>query len=111
MPATAIVHEVRVSQTATPVLVQAVEPVPGLRVYRQPDELRRTNQISPWWIGHHSGLLIANAMYESDAIRGAKKVAELADWTQPAEVLQRDVPTDELYDALGQEHCSHPSYA
>lgn len=107
----ATTHEVRATRTATPVLVQAVEPVPGLFVYEQPDELRRPNQISPWRIGHHSGLVIANAMYKGDAIRGAQKIADLADWTLPAEELQRDVPLAELYDALGSEHCDHPAYA
>ncbi|MEU8902126.1 hypothetical protein [Streptomyces mirabilis] len=104
-------HEVRATRTATPVLVLAIEPVPGLFVYEQPDELRRPNQISPWRIGHHSGLVIANAMYEGDAIRGAQKIADLADWTQPAEELQRDVALAELYDVLGSEHCGHPAYA
>ncbi|MER5694874.1 hypothetical protein ACWDBO_31190 [Streptomyces mirabilis] len=106
-----IVHEVRATRTATPVLVQATEPVPGLFVYEQPDELRRPNQISPWRIGHQSGLVIANAMYESDAIRGAKKIADLADWTLPADELRRDVSPTELYEALSWANCDHPAYA
>lgn len=101
-------HEVKATPTATPVLVQAIEPVPGLFVYEQPEELRRPHEMSPWRIGHHSGLAIANASYEGDAIRGAQKIAAFADWTLPAEQLQRDVSPTELYDALGSEHCDHP---
>jgi hypothetical protein len=104
-------HEVRATRTATPVLVQAVEPVPGLFVYEQPDELRRPNELNPWRVGHHSGLAIAVAMYEDDAIRGAQKIADLADWTLPAEVLQRDVSPTELYDAISWASCDHPTYA
>lgn len=105
-----ITHEVRASQTATPVLVQAVEPVPGLFVYEQPDELKKPTEIN-WRIGHHSGLSIAVAIFEEDAIRGAKKIAELADWTQTAEALQQDVDATELYDALSWANCEHPVYA
>lgn len=104
-------HEVRASQTASPVLVQAIEPVPGLFVYEQPEELRRPNEISLWRIGHHSGLTVANAMYEGDAIQGAKEIADLADWTRPADELQRDVSPTELYDALSWAHCDHPVFA
>ncbi len=39
-------------------------------------------------------------MYEDDAIRGAHKIADLADWTLPADELQRDVSPTELYDAI-----------
>jgi hypothetical protein len=54
----ATTHEVKASETATPVLVQAIEPVPGLHVYEQPEELRTSHSTSgtTWRLGHHSGL-------------------------------------------------------
>ncbi|MFF1684650.1 hypothetical protein [Streptomyces sp. NPDC058254] len=92
------------------VTVDAVEPVPGLFVYEQPDELKKPTEIN-WRIGHHSGLAIAVAIFEEDAIRGAQKIAGLADWTQPAEALQQDVDATELYDALSWASCEHPAHA
>lgn len=106
----ATTHEVKASETATPVLALAVEPVPGLHVYEQPEELRRPTDLNHWRIGHRSGLTIAVAMYEDDAIRGAQKIADLADWTRPADELRRDVSPTELYDAISWASCDHPTY-
>lgn len=105
-------YEVRASQTATPVLVQAVEPVPGLHVYEQPEELR-SHADSPylWRLGHHSGLVIAVAMYEDDAIRGAKKIADRADWTRGVEELRAAIDADGLYEDLSWTSCEHPTLA
>jgi len=105
-------HEVRASQTATPVLVQAIEPVPGLFVYEQPEELRGHPE-SPylWRLGHHSGLVVAVAMYEDDAIRGAQKIANRADWTQDVEELRTEIDADGLYEDLSWTSCEHPTFA
>jgi hypothetical protein len=109
---TVTAHEVRASRAATPVLVQAVEPVPGLFVYEQPEELRSYAD-SPylWRLGHHSGLVIGAAMYEDDAIRGAQKIADLADWTLPAEELRTQIDADEVYRLISWASCEHPTYA
>ncbi len=105
-------HEVRASQTAAPVLVQALEPVPGLFVYEQPEELR-AHADSPylWRLGHHSGLIVAVAMYADDAIRGAQKIANRADWTQDVEELRAEIDADGLYEDLSWSSCEHPTLA
>src|SRR5690606_1806088 len=51
-------REIRASQTAAPVLVQAVEPAPGLLVYVYPEERRKPGETYLWRLGHHSGLQI-----------------------------------------------------
>ena len=104
-------HEVRAHESATPVLVQAIEPVPGLRVYEQPEELRKTNELHPWRLGHHSGLVIAAAMYEDDAIRGAHKIADMADWTKAVDELRTGVDADELYRRIAWASCEQPALA
>ncbi|MGW0904941.1 hypothetical protein [Streptomyces sp. NPDC002853] len=69
----------------------AVEPVPGLRVYEQPDELRSDADIThPWRLGHHSGLAMAAFASQEDALNGAHQVAEFADWTRAADELRAD---------------------
>ena len=85
-------HEVRATRTATPFLTLAVEPVPGLRVYEQPDELRRPGDDAthPWRLGHHSGLAMAAFASQDDAIHGAHQVADFADWTRAADELRTD---------------------
>lgn len=104
-------HEVRATRTAAPVLVQAIEPVPGLRVYEQPEELRKPNEVYLWRLGHHSGLVISAAMYEDDAIRGAHKIADMADWTKPAEELQAAVDADEVHTRIAWASCEMPALA
>lgn len=84
-------HEVRASQTATPVLVQATEPVPGLRIYLQPEELRKPGEnIYLWRIGHHSGLSIAKFETRKHAEAAAEVLATLTDWTQGTGDLEAD---------------------
>lgn len=89
--------------------VPATSPVPGLLVYKIPDEVEPLSA-HRWSLGHHSGLLIASAMYEDDAIRGAKKIADLADWTQPARELRAVVDTDEVYKQVAWVGCENPAY-
>jgi hypothetical protein len=104
-------HEVRATRTATPVLVQAIEPVPGLHVYEQPEELLKANEHYPWRLGHHSGLVIAVAMYEDDAIRGAHKIADMADWTKTADEVRATVDADEVHLRLAWTSCEQPALA
>lgn len=108
---TAIVHEIRARRAATPVLVQASEPVPGLRIYEQPEELCRPTETYPWRLGHHSGLVVAIAMYEDDIHRGAEKIADLADWTKPADELRAEVDGEVVYERISWASCEHPAYA
>lgn len=88
-------HEVRATRTATPVLVPAVEPVPGLRVYEEPEELRHPDgNTHPWRLGHHSGLAMAAFTSQDDAVNAARQVADFADWTRPADELRTDTDFD-----------------
>ena len=102
-------HEVRASQTATPVLVPAIEPVPGLHVYEQPEELRGPGDDTtyPWRLGHHSGLAMAAFTTKDEAINAAREVAEFADWTRPADDLRADQDFDltGYYDRLMEKTC------
>ncbi|AVH59923.1 MULTISPECIES: hypothetical protein [Streptomyces] len=93
-----------------PETVTATSPVPGLYVYEIPGTVDQPSLLR-WRVGHHSGLVIAAAMYEGDAIRGAQKIADLADWTLPVDELRRDVSPTELYDAISWASCDHPAYA
>ncbi|MFE5368114.1 hypothetical protein [Streptomyces mirabilis] len=84
-------YEVRASQTATPVLALAIEPVPGLHVYEQPEELRGPGDVThPWRLGHHSGLVMAAFDSQDDAVNAARQIADFADWTRPADDLRAD---------------------
>lgn len=88
-------HEVRATRTATPVLVLAIEPVPGLRVYEEPDELRHPDGDTHLWrLGHHSGLAMAAFASQDDAVNAARQVADFADWTRPADELRADQSFD-----------------
>ena len=84
-------HKVRASRTATPVLVPAIEPAPGLRIYEQPEELRKsTEDTYVWRIGHHSGLSIAKFETRRHAEAAAELIAPIADWTREADDLVAD---------------------
>lgn len=83
-------HEVRTRAGATPVLALAIEPVPGLRVYQQPEELRRPgdDDTHPWRLGHHSGYAMAAFTSRDEAIAAAHEVAGFTDWTRSVEDLR-----------------------
>lgn len=82
----------------------AVEPVPGLHVYELPVEHREEGDgvSNPWRLGHHSGRVLAAFPSEDDALRAAREVADLADWTRPAEDLSTngDLDLDEYVDRI-----------
>ncbi|WP_030407490.1 hypothetical protein [Streptomyces albus] len=67
--------------------VDAIEPVPGLRVYKHP---HRDYGIGtyPVCLGHHEGRRIARTECTADAIDAARDLAEMADWTQPETEIQ-----------------------
>ena len=88
--------------------VPATSPAPGLLVYEIPAEVEPHNT-HRWSVGHHSGLLIASAMYEDDAIRGAQKIAALADWTKSTDELRTVLDPDEVYEQIDQASCEIPA--
>jgi hypothetical protein len=101
-------HEVRATRAATPVLVLAIEPVPGLHVYEEPEELRHPDGGALLWrLGHHSGYPMAAFDSQDDAVNAARQVADFADWTRPADDLRADQSFDltGYYDRL-MEHTS-----
>ncbi|MFB6977746.1 hypothetical protein [Streptomyces scopuliridis] len=96
----AFTHEVRATRGATPALVQAIEPFPGLRIYRQPSELQQPSDRYVWRLGHHSGYPIAAFEYPGDAGDAAWAISELADWTRPAEEIRAGLNGETVRDAL-----------
>ena len=68
--------------------VAAAEPIPGLRIYRLPQGLFK----APYDVrlAHHSGATIAAFEYLADAAFAAELIADMADWTQPAEAFATD---------------------
>ncbi|MFI2764894.1 hypothetical protein ACH5A3_39700 [Streptomyces echinatus] len=84
-------HTVRLPG-GTPLLVPATEPVPGLHVYEQPEQLRGPGDgtTHPWRLGHHSGLPLAAFPTQLDATGAAHEVADFADWTRSADALRAD---------------------
>lgn len=97
---TITVHEVRARKSATPVLVQATEPQPGLRIYLQPDELLKAGDRYVWRLGHHSGLVIAKFEHRDEADDAAWAIREITDWTRSAEKIRAGVDSDIVRDAL-----------
>lgn len=81
-----------------------MEPVPGLHVYELPDAHREEGdrEGTPWRLGHHSGKVLAAFPSEDDALRAAREVADLTDWTRPAEDLRtnEDFDLDEYADRI-----------
>lgn len=93
-------HQAPARQAATPVLVQANEPYPGLRVYLQPEELRTPNDLYVWHLAHHSGRTIAVFEYPGDADDAAWAIQELTDWTRTADQIRADLDGDTVRAAL-----------
>ncbi|EGE40848.1 hypothetical protein GTY83_07310 [Streptomyces sp. SID4928] len=97
-----VTHEVIARQHATPVLVQAIEPEPGLFVYRQPDELLKKGDRYVWRLGHHSGYQIAKFEYPGDADDAAWAIRDITDWTRPVDEIRADTDGGIVRDALVQ---------
>ncbi|WP_329390080.1 hypothetical protein [Streptomyces sp. NBC_01716] len=98
----ACTHELIVRQRATPILVLAIEPQPGLHVYRQPEELLTSADLYVWRLGHHSGHAIAKFEYPGDADDAAWAIRDLADWTKTADEIRAELDGDTVRDALEQ---------
>lgn len=93
-------HELRARQHATPILVQATEPQPGLHIYHQPDELLTTGDRYAWRLGHHSGYVIAKFEHQGEADDAAWAIRELTDWTRPVEQIRAELDGNTVRDAL-----------
>jgi hypothetical protein len=95
-----ITHELPARKSIGPVLVPALEPFPGLRVYEQPDELRTPGDIYVWRLGHHSGLAIAAFEYLDDADNAAWRLSELTDWSKSVEEVRAAVDGADIRDVI-----------
>ncbi|WP_228184136.1 hypothetical protein [Streptomyces anulatus] len=104
LPATPYEIALHGAATTSSISVSAVEPVPGLHVYELPAGHREEGDgvANPWRLGHHSGRVLAAFPSEDDALRAAREVADLADWTRPAEDLRtnEDLDLDEYVDRI-----------
>lgn len=93
-------HEVQARQAAAPILVQANEPFPGLRIYQQPAELRTNDDPYTWRLAHHSGLTIAAFEYPGDADDTAWAIHQLTDWTRTADEIRADITGETIRDTV-----------
>ncbi|MCX4450627.1 hypothetical protein [Streptomyces sp. NBC_01789] len=96
----AVTHEIIARQHATPVLVQAIEPQPGLFVYQQPTELLKAGDRRVWRLGHHSGYQIAKFENRGDAEDAARSIKHITDWTRPADDIRADTDGEDIREAL-----------
>ncbi|MCZ7413109.1 hypothetical protein [Streptomyces sp. WMMC897] len=69
--------------------VDAIEPAPGLRVYKHP-HLDYGIGTYPVVLGHHSGRSIAHMECTADAIDAGRDLGEMTDWTRPADEINAD---------------------
>lgn len=90
-------YELRTVGAAATISLPSVVPVQGLHVYELPTHLREEGDggANPWRLGHHSGLGLAAFPSQDDALRGAREIADLTDWTRSA----GDISTDPSFDA------------
>lgn len=66
-----------------PVIVDATEPVPGLRVYEEPDRVGPASACR-WVLAHHQGSVLGSFTGEGAALGVAGRIASLAHWTRTA---------------------------
>lgn len=103
-PLPAALYEIVLNGAGDTISLPAVEPVPGLHVYELPLKHREESDgaANPWRLGHHSGKALAAFPSEDDALRAAREVADLTDWTRPAENLSttEDLDLDEYADRI-----------
>ena len=101
-------HAIRILRSDNPIPVQATEASPGLYVYQLPDAVN-PDDLYRWRIGHHTGVAVAVAMSEENALAGAAAVADLTDWTQAADVSASTAGA-ELARRLGRSGCYRAGY-
>lgn len=82
--------------------VEAIQPYPGLYIYKQPHPLRTPDSTYTWRLGHHSGLAIAAFEYLDDADDAAWAIHQLTDWTQDADTITTHLSGDTVRKALEQ---------
>lgn len=107
-PAATGTHAIRIVRSDTPIHVQATEVSTGLYVYELPDTVNSADPYR-WRIGHHTGLAIAIAISEQNALAGAAAIADLTDWTQGANVSQ-SLTGAELGKRLKRSKCYRAGY-
>jgi hypothetical protein len=101
-------HAIRILRSEDRIPVQATEASPGLYVYQLPDAVN-PDDLYRWRIGHHTGCAVAIAMSEDNALAGATAIADLADWTQGADV-SASMSRAELAKRLRRNDCYRAGY-
>lgn len=88
--------------------VDAIQPAPGLLVYRLPSDHQPASP-HRWRIGHHSGLSIADSLRREAALQGAELLATLADWTQSVDAIREQINPGTLFAKLSYVDCIEPA--
>ncbi|WP_405941570.1 hypothetical protein [Streptomyces sp. NBC_00207] len=70
--------------------VNAIQPAPGLYVYRGLPYIRWGEEFH-WHISHHAGLIIASAQSAVEARRVVDEIADLIDWTLSPEEIKATI--------------------
>jgi hypothetical protein len=88
---------------------QAVEPEPGLVLFRLPDSMAPNNP-RRWRIGHKSsGLAIADAMQRENGLACIRLLATLTDWTQDNDSVKASVSIDDVFTSFMRADCCQPN--
>lgn len=93
-------------------VVDAAEPVPGLRVYEVPANVSPMSKYR-WILAHHEGQALASFETGEAAEQGAAAVAPLADWTRGVMTAANEISsagrTEELMELLRGAGGAHPN--
>ncbi|MFJ6721704.1 hypothetical protein [Streptomyces sp. NPDC091259] len=78
------------------ITLASVQPVRGLHVYEIPTGFREgaDGAANPWRLGHVSGRGLAAFPSRDDALRGAREIGDMTDWTRTPEEIRADPSFD-----------------
>jgi hypothetical protein len=112
---TTTAHNIDANNGAVKRTVNATAHPCGLLTYRIPDSDEwEPDSIYRWRVGHHSGLVIAAGITETDVLAAVPVLAPLADWTASVSELRDALPfgpPSGVWQRLGEEHdVVHPRY-
>jgi hypothetical protein len=88
-----------ISTSTGPIILNATEPVPGLRICQIPDDFTPTSGLR-WLLAHRSGPILAVFTDEPAAAAAATQVAPLTDWTRSVMTCVNVLGPDGMEDLL-----------
>ncbi|MBL1100116.1 hypothetical protein [Streptomyces coffeae] len=101
-----------IATSTGPVTVAAVEPAPGLRIAKAPDDISPLSE-RRWLLAHHDGPALAAFTTEAAANTAAAAIAPLTDWTRSAMTTANAISlgglAGQLMDALTAAGGAHPN--